>query len=112
MDRTGIGHHFDFIHTRDDVARAKPFPDLFLAAATSLGVRPEETLVLEDSRNGLRAAVAAGAPCVVVPSPVTDGSDFTDATAILKSLAGVTIAKLREIHASHVSPGPEGGPDA
>lgn len=100
MDRTGIGHHFDFIHTRDDVERAKPFPDLFLAAATSLGVLPEETLVLEDSLNGLRASIVAGAPCVIVPSPVTDGSDFTGATTILKTLAGVTIQQLREIHAS------------
>lgn len=106
MERTGIGHHFDFIHTRDDVARAKPFPDLFLAAATSLGVLPEETLVLEDSLNGLRAAIAAGAPCVIVPSPVTDGSDFTGATAILKTLEGVGLRQLRELHAAQV-PSPQ-----
>ncbi|RYD31507.1 MAG: HAD family hydrolase [Verrucomicrobiaceae bacterium] len=102
MERTGIGHHFDFIHTRDDVERAKPFPDLFLAAATSLGVLPEETLVLEDSLNGLRAAAAAGAPCVIVPSPVTTGLDFTGATAILPTLAGVTVEQLRQLHARHV----------
>lgn len=101
MERTGIGHHFDFIHTRDEVERAKPSPDLFLLAAASLGVQPEETLVLEDSLNGLRAARAAGAPCVIVPSPVTEGSDFTGATAILKTLAGVDIARLRALHASH-----------
>ncbi len=100
LDRTGLRDQFDFVRSRDDVARAKPFPDLFLSAAEGLGLRPEETLVLEDSSNGLRASLAAGAPCVIVPSPVTDGSDFTGAAAILKTLAGVSVEVLRGIHAS------------
>jgi putative hydrolase of the HAD superfamily len=100
LDRTGLRDQFDFVRSRDDVARAKPFPDLFLSAAEGLGLRPEETLVLEDSSNGLRASLAAGAPCVIVPSPVTDGSDFTGAAAILKTLAGVGVEALRGIHAA------------
>ena len=105
MERTGIGSYFQVIRTRDDVARAKPFPDLFLAAAEALGIRPDEALVLEDSSNGLRAAIAAGVPCVAVPSPVTRGSDFTGAAAVLETLAGVGLDKLREIHAASASKG-------
>ena len=100
LERTGLREHFDFVRSRDDVARAKPFPDVFLAAADGLGLRPEQTLVLEDSANGLRASLAAGAPCVVVPSPVTLGSDFSGATAILDTLEGVSLARLRRIHRS------------
>jgi putative hydrolase of the HAD superfamily len=99
LDRTGVRPHFEFVRSRDDVARAKPFPDLFLAAAEGLALRPEETLVLEDSANGLRASLAAGAPCVIVPSPVTAGSDFTGAAAVLPTLAGITLSDLRRIHA-------------
>ncbi len=98
LDRTGICDLFDFVRSRDDVARAKPFPDLFLSAAEGLSLDPTDTLVLEDSLNGLRASIAAGAPCVVVPSPVTAGSDFTGAAAILPSLAGVTVEQLQHIH--------------
>lgn len=98
LDRTGIRHHFDFVRSRDDVARAKPFPDLFLSAAAGLNLNPEETLVLEDSSNGLRASIAAGAPCLIVPSPVTTGSDFTGASAILPTLRGVSVEHLRTIH--------------
>ena len=98
LDRTGIGGAFSVIRTRDDVARAKPAPDLFLAAAEALGLDPGGTLVLEDSANGLRAARAAGAPCVIVPSPVTRGSDFTGAAAILDSLHEVPLHGLRAIH--------------
>lgn len=98
LDRVGIAEAFAAIRTRDDVARAKPAPDLFLAAAEALGLPPCETLVLEDSSNGLRAAIAAGAPCVIVPSPVTRGSDFTGAVAVIETLEGVTCGQLREIH--------------
>ena len=98
LGRTAIRHHFEFVRSRDDVERAKPFPDLFLSAAEGLGLAPEETLVLEDSSNGLRAALAAGAPCVIVPSPVTKGSDFTGAAAILNTLAGINLKRLSEIH--------------
>lgn len=102
LKRTGIRHHFDFVRSRDDVERAKPFPDLFLSAAEGLGLPPADTLVLEDSANGLRAALAAGAPCVIVPSPVTDGSDFTGAAAILKTLQGVSLEDLQNLHASAI----------
>jgi beta-phosphoglucomutase-like phosphatase (HAD superfamily) len=48
------------VFSADMVARGKPHPDIFLFAAAKLGVRPDECLVIEDSANGIRAAVAAG----------------------------------------------------
>lgn len=98
--RTGIRDQFDFVRSRDDVERAKPFPDLFLSAAAGLELAPADCLVLEDSANGLRASLAAGVPCVIVPSPVTAGSDFTGAAAILKTLEGVGLETLNAIHRS------------
>jgi HAD superfamily hydrolase (TIGR01509 family) len=44
----------------DDVARGKPFPDLFLLAARHFGVPPAACLVIEDSASGIAAALAAG----------------------------------------------------
>ena len=55
---------------------------------------PERCLVLEDSQNGLRAAQRAGNPCIIVPSPVTRGSDFTGARRVLPSLSGVSVGEL------------------
>jgi HAD superfamily hydrolase (TIGR01509 family) len=43
-----------------DVARPKPFPDLFLHAASTLGFEPAQTVVIEDSTRGVKAALAAG----------------------------------------------------
>ncbi len=103
LKRVGIRDLFQFVLSRDDVSRAKPAPDLFLLAAEKLGILPREALVLEDSANGLRAALAAGAPCLIVPSPVTRGSDFTGAAAVHPSLHGMTVAALREIHGASES---------
>ena len=60
LTRTGLLELFDTVVTIDDVARAKPAPDLFLEAARRLGAAPAACLVLEDSAEGLAAAGHAG----------------------------------------------------
>lgn len=52
------------VHSARDVGVGKPAPDLFLAAAAAEGVPPEACLVVEDSRPGVRAALAAGMGCL------------------------------------------------
>jgi len=48
------------IYSGEQVERGKPSPDLFLFAASQLGQKPENCIVLEDSVNGVRAGLAAG----------------------------------------------------
>jgi HAD superfamily hydrolase (TIGR01509 family) len=61
LERTRLWHLFDpHVYGADHVTHAKPAPDLFLFAAKALGVPPESCLVIEDSVNGVRAALAAG----------------------------------------------------
>ena len=52
----------------DDVARGKPDPEGYLAAATRLGADPAEALVVEDAPPGIEAAKAAGMAAVALPS--------------------------------------------
>ena len=52
------------VHSHRDVARGKPAPDLFLAAAAAQGVAPEHCVVIEDSVPGATAAAAAGMACL------------------------------------------------
>jgi HAD superfamily hydrolase (TIGR01509 family) len=70
-----------------EVPRGKPAPDVFLETARRLGVRPERCLVIEDSRNGLLAAKAAGMACAVVPCATTRHQDFGGADHRLETLA-------------------------
>jgi len=56
--------------TADDVVHGKPSPDMFLLAASKLGVAPERCLVFEDAEPGIQGALAAGMKVVRVPSRV------------------------------------------
>lgn len=96
LDRLGLLDRFAATRCLDDVAAPKPAPDLFLLAASSVDVGPDRALVLEDSLNGLRAAQAAGIDCVIVPNRITGHLDFEGAAAVLDSLAGIELEKLRE----------------
>jgi HAD superfamily hydrolase (TIGR01509 family) len=61
---------FDVLVTRDDVRKSKPAPDIYLLAMARLGMTPRETLILEDSPTGMRAALASGARAVMVPDQI------------------------------------------
>ncbi len=56
----GHPHTFDVLLTADDVPQPKPAPDIYVAAAEALGVRPEDCLAIEDSPTGVRSARDAG----------------------------------------------------
>ena len=61
----------DLVLTREDVRHPKPDPEIYLLASEKLGVPPEEFLTLEDSANGVRAAVEAGMNVIAVATPFT-----------------------------------------
>lgn len=87
--RQAIGDEImqDFrIFAGDDVPRKKPHPDIYLLAVEGLGAGPDETIVIEDSEIGLRAAHAAGLRTVVTVSGYTAGEDFEGASLVVSSL--------------------------
>lgn len=67
LGRAGLLDRFQALATRDDVAHAKPAPDVYLEAARRLGVAPERCVAFEDSNVGLTAAHAAGTMAIMVP---------------------------------------------
>ena len=77
---------FSAIACGDQVRAKKPAPDIYQLALHSLGMRPEHAVALEDSPNGLRAAVAAGLWTVVTPNYWTADGEFTAAALLLPRL--------------------------
>lgn len=67
LERAGVTEYFSAVTFGTEVPNPKPAPDIFLAAAESVGADPSCCVVLEDSHNGLRAAKAAGCTAIVVP---------------------------------------------
>jgi pseudouridine-5'-monophosphatase len=76
------------------VARAKPAPDIFLAAAHDLGAPPSSCLVFEDSPFGVEAAQAAGMQVIALPDPAMDRARYAGADAVLAGFADITLDRL------------------
>jgi HAD superfamily hydrolase (TIGR01509 family) len=94
LARLGILEKFDCLRCRDDVANAKPEPDLYIAVLDCLGVTAAEAFAIEDSPNGVMAAKRAGLRCVAIPNSITAKLDLSGADVLLRSLAELTLADL------------------
>jgi HAD superfamily hydrolase (TIGR01509 family) len=70
----------------DIVPSKKPAPDIYLLALDSLGLPAGQVVVVEDSRNGLLAAVGAGLTCVITVNDFTADEDFSEAALVVSSL--------------------------
>jgi beta-phosphoglucomutase-like phosphatase (HAD superfamily) len=88
LARFGLRECFDAVVPGEAVARAKPAPDIFLAAAARLGVAPADCVVLEDSLAGVEAARAAGMRVVAVPEKHDDR---------FAALADAVVADLHDV---------------
>ena len=92
LDSAGIAGKFDATVSSEEVARGKPAPDVYLEAARRLGVDATTCAAVEDSRNGIRSAHAAGMRVLAIPNPHYPPSEDVLAAAdvVLTSLAELT----------------------
>ncbi len=77
--------HFE-VFAGDIISKKKPAPDIYVFALEHLHATPQETLVIEDSRQGLLAAVGAGLRCVVTLSSYTTQEDLHEAVMVVSQL--------------------------
>jgi HAD superfamily hydrolase (TIGR01509 family) len=94
LDRSGLAECFAAVVSSEEVEHGKPAPDVYLAVARQLGVDPAACVAIEDSTNGIKAALAAGMRTIAVPNREfpPDGDVLASATAVASSLVGVTPA--------------------
>lgn len=90
----GLGaEEFDTVVNGLDVEHKKPAPDIYLLAASRLGVSPQQCLVVEDAVNGVQAARAAGMKCLALTTSFS-AEDLKDADWIVPTLAEAPPAVL------------------
>lgn len=95
----GAGHAwFETLVCAEDAPVKKPDPQVYREALRQLDLPAAACLALEDSRNGVMAARAAGIAVVVSESVYTAGDDFTGAAAVYPDFAAVTLADLQRHH--------------
>jgi HAD superfamily hydrolase (TIGR01509 family) len=68
LEASGLARFFAATVSSEEVARGKPAPDVYLAAARALDVDPSSVVAIEDSANGIRSAAAAGMVVVALPN--------------------------------------------
>ncbi len=90
LARTGLIDRFAAITCGDHVSRSKPFPDIYLRAAAVMQADPRHCLALEDSENGVRAAVGAGMTVVQIP-------DLLPPSPELRALGHVVLDSLHAV---------------
>lgn len=93
---------FAGIFAGDMAKKKKPDPEIYNLATEKLALNPAECVVIEDSRNGLLAAKAAGFPCVITTNGYTADEEFAGAELIVPELGdkpniNVNIGDLQEI---------------
>ncbi|KAB2925675.1 MAG: HAD family hydrolase [Dechloromonas sp.] len=85
---------FEVIGAGDIVPAKKPAPDIYHWVLEQLALPASACLAIEDSENGLRAALGAGLRCLITVSEYGREDDFTGATAVLPAGDGVRLAGL------------------
>lgn len=103
---TGLLRYFAVTVSSEEVPRGKPSPDVFQAAVRRLNLDPRRCLGVEDSNNGIHAAVAAGLTVIALPNPVYPPA--ADALALCTAVA-TSAEEVRRYFAAHL-PQPRSAP--
>ena len=94
LDRFKIKDYFDVIVSGDHVKHGKPNPEVYELALKQLGVKPSESVVLEDAEVGIESAKGARCLCVAVANPYTPKQDLSKADKVINSLNEISAVKF------------------
>lgn len=94
LTKINIKDYFDIIVSGEDLKNSKPAPDIFLATANKLNITPADCIVIEDSENGVLAAITANMKCIGYINPNSGNQDLTKATLIVDDFTKIDIHRV------------------
>ena len=103
--KTDTARFFTFTISGEEVPEGKPAPDIFLEAARRLKVPPERCTVIEDSHNGLRAALAAGMRAVGFQNPHSGQQDLGEAHLRIDRFSEENLERILNLLLADAFPG-------
>ncbi len=95
LNSFGLKSYFHAIISGEDVKNGKPHPDIFLKASESVGVSPENCVVIEDSYNGVTAAKNANMKCIGYLNPNSGNQDLSKADLTVSSFNEVSVVSIK-----------------
>jgi HAD superfamily hydrolase (TIGR01509 family) len=94
LNALNLTHYFKVVVTSDDVENHKPHPEIYLKACADLGFKPEDCIVIEDSINGLEAALKAKTKIVYFTKHAVTKINDVKANLIVDDWSELTLLKL------------------
>ena len=94
LNKTNLKKYFQVIVSAQEAGKSKPEPDVFILAAEKLGILPANCLVVEDSTNGIKAALAARMTCVAYQAPGADPQKQNEADAVIRNYSQLEMMLL------------------
>ncbi|MDP4143303.1 MAG: HAD family hydrolase [Bacillota bacterium] len=95
LKKFNIEEYFIKILSGEEVTKGKPAPDIFQEVSRMLEVKPEKCIVIEDSRNGVKAAKAADMKCIGFKNINSGNQDLSKADLMVDSLEEVNLAIIK-----------------
>ncbi|TCD10738.1 HAD family phosphatase [Pedobacter frigidisoli] len=89
FERNGLAKYFSLFITRTDVSKSKPDPESYNICVEQLGFQKDECIVLEDTLNGVKSAVAAGITCFAVQNNIRAHQKLKIANQLFLNLGNV-----------------------
>jgi len=108
LGRAGLLGQFDVIAAGDEVSRPKPHPDVYQLALRRLGAAPDQSVAVEDTPHGVRAAHAAGLACIAIPNPYVPPAAVASAELVLASASAMPLRDALEHCQRERKRGPDG----
>jgi HAD superfamily hydrolase (TIGR01509 family) len=96
LESAKVPYHKMVYVTGSEITRKKPDPELFLVAASRMGINPAHCVVIEDAPSGVQAAKAAGARCIAVTNSTT-AAKLAKADLVCDSLEQVNIETIVDL---------------
>ncbi len=94
LKKLKIKRYIQEYYSGEDVPNGKPAPDIFIKVAKLLRVRPQECLVIEDSKNGVLAAKRAGMRTIGYQNPNSGNQDLSEADIVISDFNKLNISEI------------------
>lgn len=96
LSRTGLDKYFEIKVSGEDIENGKPAPDIFLKAAQLIGCKPDNCLVIEDSKNGVLGTLAAGMVSVAHKDENSQ-QDLSMAHLVINSYSSINRSQILQL---------------
>ncbi len=97
VEKFGLDKYMEFFISGEEVSQGKPDPEIFLTVADKMKIEPSDCLVIEDAKNGVRAAKAAGMKCIGLQNENSYNQDLSQADLVINNFNELDLNLIKNL---------------